>query len=180
MDAPNHAPATAAMARLSAVTGDDYRVVGRLAGGETGAHEVRGPAGERLVVKWEDDPGTQTERRRGVELTRRLGTEAGWPVPEQRIVEDADRIYVLQALLPGTSIAHLTHALVDDLLALHEPRLGLAADAPDAPWPAPLVEPLVSGGSNSCLHEPLRAYDARAAAFVDRVEAIGRELDPAE
>jgi hypothetical protein len=180
MDAPNHAPATAAMARLSAVTGDDYRVVGRLAGGETGAHEVRGPAGERLVVKWEDDPGTQTERRRGVELTRRLGTEAGWPVPEQRIIEDADRIYVLQALLPGTSIAHLTHALVDDLLALHEPRLGLAADDPDATWPDHLVETLVSGGSNYCLHEPLRAYDTRAAAFVDRVEAIGRELDPAE
>src|SRR4051794_33019394 len=88
-----------AMRRLSDVTGDDYRVVGRLAGGETGAHEVRGPGGDRLVVKWEDDPATQRDRRRGVDLTRRLGLEAGWPVPEQRIVDADDRIYVLQVLL---------------------------------------------------------------------------------
>jgi len=173
-------PAVAAMRRLTEATGTDYTVVGRLAGGETGAHEVRGPAGERLVVKWEDDPEAQAGRRRGVELTRRLGAVAGWPVPEQRIVEVDERIYVLQALLPGASIEHLTHALVDDLLALHEPRLGLAADDMDATWPDHLVETLVTGGSNYCLHEPLRAYDARTAAFVDRVEAIGRDLDPAD
>lgn len=46
--------AVEAIARLARVTGADYRLVGRLAGGETGAHEVRGPDGARLVVKWDD------------------------------------------------------------------------------------------------------------------------------
>ena len=171
-------PAEAAVARLRDATGDDYRLVARLAGGETGAHEVGGPAGERLVLKWDDDPGSQAARRRSVGLTARLGAEAGWPVPAQWIVDDGERMYVVQELVAGVPVTVLTHALVDDLLALHEHRLGLArlGDGPSSAHE--LIETLVVGGSGYCVHASLREHDARTAALVERIEAFGRSLVP--
>jgi len=171
--------AEVAVARLRDATGDDYRLVGRLAGGETGAHEVRGPAGERLVVKWDDDPGSQAARRRAVGLTARLGAEAGWPVQAQWIVDDGDRMYVVQELVAGLPVEAFTHALVDDLLALHERRLGLAGPDADPSAAVELIETLTVGGSGYCIHATLRDHDARTAALVGRIEAFVRGFDPA-
>jgi hypothetical protein len=171
------ADAAAAVASLAAWTGEDYRFVGRLTGGETGAHEIRGPDGARLVVKWDDEPDSQSSRRQSVALTRRLHDEARWPVPLQWTVDVGDRLYVLQELLPGTPVERLNHGIVDELLALHERRLGLGAEtAPTAG--AHLVDTLVAGGNDYCLHAPLREHDERTAALLARIEAFGRGLRP--
>jgi hypothetical protein len=43
-----------AVVLLRETTGEDYELVGRLDGGESGAHEVRHRAdGRRLVLKWD-------------------------------------------------------------------------------------------------------------------------------
>ena len=177
---PSRSPAEAAVARLRDATGDDYQLIGRLAGGETGAHEMRGPRGERLVVKWDDDAGSQAARRRAVGLTARLGAEAGWPVPAQWIVDDRDRMYVVQELVAGVPVEAFTHALVDDLLALHLRRLGLARPGDGPAAAVELIETLTVGGSGYCVHASLRDHDARTAALVERIEAFGRGLDPAQ
>src|SRR5277367_1932393 len=106
-----------AIALLRNTTGDSYELVGRLSGGETGAHEVRrGPDAERLVLKWETDPDSARLRREGVVLTERLRTEAGWPVPQQRTIEAPDCLLVLQSFMDGHPIRILTPELADELL----------------------------------------------------------------
>jgi hypothetical protein len=174
----SEADAVEAVARLTAATGEDYRFVGRLAGGETGAHEVRGPDGARLVAKWDDEPESQSARRQSVALTQRLHNEARWPVPHQWTVDAGERLYVLQELLPGTPVEHLNHRIVDDLLTLHGQRLGLGSAEHTSSAGAHLVDTLVVGGTDYCLHPPLREYDERTAALLARIEAFGHRLRP--
>jgi hypothetical protein len=170
-----------AVALLRETTGDSYELVGELSGGETGAHEVRhGAAAERFVLKWETDPYSQRLRREGVDLTERLRTEAGWPVPRQRTVEAPDCLLVLQSFMAGHPIRILTPGLVDELLQLHGPRLGLGADGAGERWAQRLIRTLVEGGRTYCLHESLRGYDARTAALVEEIEAFGARVDPDE
>jgi aminoglycoside phosphotransferase (APT) family kinase protein len=172
-------PAAVALRRLSLATNADYQLVRRLAGGETGAHEVRGPDGARLVVKWERDPTARDARRQGVALTARLHG-AGWPVPEQWVVEDGDCTFVLQQLVAGANVDVLSHDLLDELLELDALRRGLGAGVADATWPEHLVETLVTGGDGYCVHASLRAFDARTAALLDRIRAIGAAIDTAD
>lgn len=40
------------------------------------------------------------------------------------------------------------------------------------------MEILTLGGRDYCLHEPLRAFDVRTRRIVERIEAVGRALDP--
>ncbi|MGZ4676623.1 MAG: phosphotransferase family protein [Acidimicrobiia bacterium] len=169
----------AAISRLAAATGEEFRLVRRLAGGETGAHEVAGPDDRRYVAKWDLDPSSQRSRLRAVELTRRLRDPAGWPVPRQRVVEDDGCLFVLQDFVTGEPIERLSPQLAGRLLDLHPRRLdlGRATDADDPPWPAHLLETLTVGGSGYCLHEPLR-HDDRTAGLLARIEAMGSELDP--
>ena len=42
--------------RYSTATSSSYRLLGPLAGGETGAMLIEGVDGERRVLKWESDP----------------------------------------------------------------------------------------------------------------------------
>jgi hypothetical protein len=163
---------------LSKATGRSFELVGRLAGGETGAHEVRGPDDERLVVKWELDPSSQVARRVAVGLTDRLRNEAHWPVPRQNYFDIGDRLVITQELLPGRPVETLTHSLLDQLFELHQARLGLARPEDDSSWPQHLIETLAVGGVGYCLHEPLRSYDRRTADLIDRIERLATALDP--
>ncbi len=169
-----------AVQRLCVASGAPYRLVRRLAGGETGAHEVEGPDGGRLVCKWERDPSRQAARRSGVALTQRLQTEAGWPVPDQYIVEGAGETFVLQTLEAGAPIDVMTHHLVDQLLELHQRRLGLVRAGDETGWTEQLFATLTVGGEGYCLHEPLREFDRRTANLVHRIEAASRDLDASE
>ncbi|WCO69193.1 phosphotransferase [Iamia majanohamensis] len=153
-------------------------LVGRLAGGETGATEIRDEAGRSWVLKWEHDLATRARRREGVALAERLRVEAGWPAPRQEVVEDDDWTFVVQELRPGEPVTRLSHPLVDELLRLHELRLGLARSGDRDHWADDLLTTLTVGGQGYCLHGPLRTHDARTRALVARIEQIGHGLDP--
>jgi len=163
---------------LAKATGRNFELVGRLTGGETGAHEVRGPGNERLVLKWELDPSSRASRRVAVGLTERLQREAHWPVPQQEFFDVGDRLLITQELLPGRPVQELTHDLLDQLFALHQARLGLARPEDDSTWPDHLIETLALGGASYCLHEPLRKHDRRTAELIDRIERVATTLDP--
>jgi hypothetical protein len=163
--------------KLSETTGRDFALVGRLAGGETGAHEVRGPDDERLVLKWELDPSSQLSRRVAVGLTDRLHNEAHWPVPRQECFDVGDWLLITQELLPGRPMKSVTHALLDQLLELHHARLELARPDDDSSWPQHLIETLAVGGVGYCLHEPLRNHSPRTADLIDRIERLASTLD---
>ncbi len=171
--------AEGAVALLQQATGDPYELVGRLRGGETGAHEVRRRGdGTRLVLKWETEPDSQKLRRDGVELAERLRTEAGWPVPQQRTVEAPGCLLVLQTFMDGYPVRRFTSGMATDLLELHHRRLGLGAGRSAQPWAERLIRTLVVGGRDYCLHESLRGHDARTASLVEEVEAFGAGLVP--
>jgi hypothetical protein len=163
---------------LSRAAGERYELVRRLAGGETGAHECAGPDGRRVVVKWELRPSAQALRRTAVGLTDRLREHAGWPVPRQYTVESDTCLFVIQDFMPGAPVERFTHSMVDRLLELHTARLGLERAEDESTWPDVLVPTLISGGVGYCLHEPLRHHDARSARLIERIEQIGRDLDP--
>jgi hypothetical protein len=168
-----------AVALLREATGEPYELVGRLSGGETGAHEVRHRSdGERLVLKWEIDPASQLLRRDGVELAERLRTQAGWPVPRQLVIEGHECLFVLQDFMAGGPVRAVTPELADELLRLHGTRLGLGGRRAGSVWAERLIRTLVVGGSGYCQHDPLRRYDARTAAVVREVEALGARVSP--
>ncbi len=166
-----------AIALLSQTTGESYRLVGRLHGGETGAHQVVGPAGRRLVVKWDPRPATRPQRYDAVALSERLRVDAHWPVPPERTVATEDCLFVLQDFMPGTPVESLGHQLVDGLLALHPGRLGLARSDDPGQWPDVLITTLTVGGEGYCLHESLRVHNARTASLVARIETFGHAID---
>ncbi len=167
-----------ALRLLSRAAGERYELVRRLAGGETGAHECAAPDGRRVVVKWEHRPSSRVLRRKAVGLTARLREQAGWPVPRQYMVESDLCLFVIQDFMPGAPVELLTHGLVDRLLELHATRLGLERAEDESTWPDVLVPTLITGGVGYCLHEPLRNHDACAARLIERIEQIGRDLDP--
>ena len=162
----------------SAVAGIDFEVVGRLAGGETGATEIRSEAGDRRVLKWESDPRNIRSRIEGAILADRLRTEANWPVPEQNVVQSGGWMFVAQHFMAGDPVTRLTDSVVEDLLTLHQARLGLGATGADSSWGSDQIEILISGGRGYCLHEPLRSFDNRTRRVVERIESIGQELTP--
>ncbi len=167
-----------AVALLATGTGEPYALVGRLTGGETGAHRVSGPGGRPLVVKWDPDPTSQALRVEAVALTDRLRTEAGWPVPRQWTVDVDGCLFVIQEFMPGAPVEELGHTTVDRLLELHAERLVLTPSPAPSRWPSVLVETLTVGGRNYCLHSSLRSYNQRTALLISRIEAFGRGLHP--
>jgi hypothetical protein len=158
--------------------GRDVTLVGRLAGGETGAFKVLRGGRERLVLKWSTDPPTFAERTEAVTLTDRLRTDAGWPVPRQEIVELPGLQVVLQELLPGEMVTGLTRPLADQLLDLHERRKGLARFGDALHFGEELVRTLTVGGRGYCRHDTLQAFDDRTRRLDDRIVEIGRSAEP--
>lgn len=172
--------ADVAVAMLSDALGDEYALVGPLAGGETGATEVRRADGRRYVLKWELDPDNQRSRREGGRLAERLRVKAQWPAPQQQVIDVDDCLLVVQELMPGANVDHISHQLVDRLLELHDARLGLATAGDRSSWAHHMIELLVDGGNGYCLHQPLRDFDVRTRRLVDRIEDIGSSLRPEE
>lgn len=172
--------AASAVAMLSAATGRSYELVGRMTGGETGAHEVRAPSGRRLVVKWDTDPTSVALRREAVVLSDRLRIEAGWPVPGQAVVLADEWLFVLQEFMPGTPVERICHGLVDEILELHARRLGLARPDNPSHWPAALIRTLTEGGDGYCVHESLRLHNLRTCDLIARIEEFGRSIRPGD
>lgn len=169
-----------AISLLAHETGEPYQLVGRLSGGETGAHKVLGPDGQPVVVKWDSRPESRQLRGEAVVLSERLRTHAGWPVPTQSVVDGHEVRFVIQECMPGVPPEHFDHQLVERLLDLHSRRLGLARPEDPVHWPMALIATLTMGGEGYCLHSSLRDYDGRTRSLVERVEAFGRTVDGEE
>jgi len=173
--------AAAATALLSAAGPASYTLVGPLAGGETGATQIRRADGTPFVLKWEDDLDNQQRRRQGAHLAERLRTEAGWPSPAQDLLDIDGTLVIVQEFLPGGNVGHLSHTIVDSILELHHARLGLAAfDDDNGKWGTYLLRMLTVGGNGYCLHEPLHRFDARTRNVIERFEEIGHSTDPSD
>ena len=164
---------------LEEATGCSFRPLGPLPGGETGGQFLADSSGQRHVLKCETDPGRADLRRTGAELAERLRVQAGWPVPAQQLFPVGEVLLILQAFLPGATVDHLTHRIVDDVEELHQRRLSLELEA-SGTWAEGLLETLVVGGDGYCLHEPLRTYDDRTRRIVERIEEIGHSVDPGD
>lgn len=177
-DSEPHLSAADAAAAYSLASDVEFAVVGRLAGGETGATEIRSEDGTRRVLKWEANPLNIASRVEGARLAERLRSEAGWPVPFQHVVHADGWLFVAQQFMNGEAVDRLSAPMVEDLMTLHRSRLGLAPADAECQWGADQIEILVSGGRGYCLHEPLRSYDKRTRRVVERIESIGRELVP--
>jgi thiamine kinase-like enzyme len=169
-----------AIAELSRALGQTYQLVGRLPGGETGAYEVAGPTGERLVAKWEADTAAQVLRREGALLSERLRQSAGWPVPQERLHMGNGLLFVVQDFMPGEPIDYVTGHLLEQLLQLHRRRLRLAKPQDASHWPEALITTLITGGRGYCLHESLWRHSAQTAKVVANIEDLGRRLSPAD
>ena len=132
------------------------------------------------MLKWESDPANIASRLVAVALAERLRTEANWPVPRQHAVEDDGWLFVSQDFMRGETVTHLSHGVIDELFSLHARRVALVDADESGSWGADMIETLVNGGGDYCLHEPLRSYDERTRRVVERIEAIGRALTPAD
>jgi hypothetical protein len=126
------------------------------------------------VAKWDREPSSQAGRRDAIGLTARLRDGAGWPVPRQWSVESETCLFVLQEFLLGQPVHTFNEATVERLLELHRRRIGLARPEDVSVWPNPLIETLLRGGTDYCLHSSLRDYDGRTASLLHRIIEIGR------
>ncbi len=162
---------------LARETGEPYRLVGQMRGGESGAHKFIGTDGRPLVIKWDSRPESRELRGEAVVLSERLRMSAGWPVPAASVVDTREARFVIQEIMPGTPPEHLDHRLVEQLLDLHSRRLGLARPEDPKHWPTALIRTLVLGGEGYCCHASLRDYDDRTRSLVERVEAFGSTID---
>jgi hypothetical protein len=166
--------------RYSRASSTAYELIGPLGGGETGATLIRDVGRNRRVLKWDADPDGIAARLVAIALTERLRTDANWPVPRQHAIEDDGWLFVSQEFMPGEAIRRLSHRMVDEVFSLHARRLGLVDGEHLDSWGADMIETLVKGGRDYCLHEPLRRYDERTRRVVEKIEAIGRELTPVD
>jgi Phosphotransferase enzyme family len=167
-----------AAARFSLAIGMPVLVLGPLSGGETGATAIQLGNGIKRVLKWEVDRENQSARRDGAVLAERLRTQVFWPVPEQEVMEQDEVLFVSQEFMAGEVVDKMTHGLVEDILVLHERRLGLASATEAASWGRSQIEILTFGGRGYCLHKPLHDFDERTRRVVRRIEGIGRFLEP--
>ena len=71
----------------------------------------------------------------------------------QHAVSHGPWLLVAQELMVGHPVTELGPALVEDLLALHPGRLGLAEPDPADRWGIDQIEILVSGGHGYCLQD---------------------------
>lgn len=148
-----------------------------LVGGETGAHLFTDEDGVGWVIKWVDDPASIDRRRDAVAVSERLRLEADWPTPYRRWATGEGWLFVLQRFVPGVALETVSAEVVDELLAAHERRCGLAGE-PSTAFADHLIETLAVGGNAYCLHEPMRTHSARGARFIDRVEDLAGSLRP--
>lgn len=161
---------------LSEATGRHFRLVGRLGGGETGAHQFIGADGHSVVVKWDTTVEGRSLRGEAVALSERLRHEAGWPVPTESVVDAGQIRFIIQEFMPGTPPTTVDHRLVDQLLDIHPRRLALAEPHDPIRWPVNLITTLAVGGKGYCRHDSFRGYDTRTRSLIQRIEAFGGSL----
>ncbi len=146
-----------------------------------GAWFATGPDGTPVVLKW--SPGkTMADRYAallpGLDELRRRGV----PVPEYLHVMAVDGgTLSAQRVLPGRSEDNPAPAVVDRMVGCIAAKAGIGGPPPaiDQPgWGTFVVRTLTVGQDGWATHEPLRSWDRRSAAALERVKAVGADADP--
>lgn len=156
--------------------------LGRAFGGRSqGAWFATAPDGAPVVLKWSPDetlvdwyamllPGLDTLRARGV------------PVPEYTHVMPFDGgTLSAQSFLPGQSEENPSPAVIDAMVESIAAKAGIAGPPPadgQPTWGAFVVHTLRVGRSGWGMHEPLRTWGQRSAEVLDRIRAVGADVDP--
>lgn len=153
--------------------GLNLRPVGRFAGGEVGATDVRGDDGSRYVLKWWDaeaGPG-----RRAAALVERL-RQRGYPIPRFVVADDFGGVtVVLQEYVEGTVTDEVSDEAVGTLISLNNLQVG-AGDAERVSWTNYIADSLLVGCKGYCVHEPLRAYNRRTSALLETIRDAGEAI----
>ena len=152
-----------------------------LGGRSQGAYFATAPDGSPVVLKWSPDetmadryaallPGLDELRARGV------------PVPEYVHVSTFDGgTLSAQRFLPGRSEDNPSPAVVESMVECIAAKAGIGGPRPAADqrtWGTFVVRTLKVGHDRLAMHEPLRTGDRHTATVLDRVEAVGAEVDP--
>lgn len=150
-------------------------------GRSQGAWFATAPGGAPVVVKWSPDetmadryaallPGLDALRARGV------------PVPEYVHVSTFDGgALSVQRFLPGRSEDNPSPAVVELMVECIAAKAGIAGPRPAADsstWGTFVVDTLTVSRDGRAMRELLRTGGRRAAAILDRVEAVGADADP--
>jgi aminoglycoside phosphotransferase (APT) family kinase protein len=152
----------------------NYRVIGRPEGGESGVvWLVEDDEGRTLVMKVAS--GDIDRLQRSAERIERLRAR-GFPAPARvGIEQDGDRIITFQERLPGTPWPAVTHAVLDQLLAINEVQAGAAIGGETA-FPDETGQSLITGELYG--FDRTKATDhPLGAALLARVAAIGRAVE---
>ena len=158
-----------------------FELGGRVAGGESqGAWFATAPDGAPVVLKWFPD---ETMADRYAVLLPALDQlrSRGVPVPEYPHVITVDGWTVsAQRVLPGHSEDNPPPAVVEAMVGCIAAKAGLGGPrpVPGLHWGEFIVRTLTVGLDGWIMHEPLRTWDRRSAAVLDRVEAVGADADP--
>lgn len=150
--------------RIFDITGVRLVLEGPAPGGEVGAAYVRWPDGRRSVLVASRTPTAVLADR---------ARDAGVPTARHELTARVDGVrVVVQQRLPGAPPASVDAALVREMLRVNDRLAGILGKEPD-PRPAELY--LTSDGPGFCLHEPLASHNARTAALLDWVHAVGAD-----
>jgi len=157
--------------------------LGAHAGGRSqGAWFATAGDGAPVVLKWSPDKtmaGRYASLLPGLDELR----ARGMPVPEYLHVGEFDGgTLSAQRRLPGRSEDTWSPAVVDRMVACVAAKAGIAGPPPAAgqtSWGTFIVRALTVGLDGWAMHEPLRAAGPRAAAVLDRAEAVGAGADAA-
>ncbi|WP_343235002.1 phosphotransferase [Streptomyces sp. SID10853] len=157
---------------LYARTGVRFALEGPCPGGQVGAAYVRRPDGRRSVLKWRPHSRVADMRAGPLAVTEALRL-AGYPAPATELISQVGHAVVMvQELLPGTTLDHLDQRSLDQALGLNQLQADRLAGHPGIPT----VEfHLREDGPGYCLHDPLRRYNRRTAAFERWIAAVGAD-----
>lgn len=156
--------------------------LGRALGGRSqGAWFATAPDGAPVILKWSPLetmadwyatllPGLDELRARGV------------PVPEYlQVISFDGGTLSAQRFLPGKSEDNPSQTIIEVMIESIAAKAGISGPLPAGnhpTWGALVVSTLTDGRDGWGMHEPLRTWDKRTAAVLERVEAVGADADP--
>lgn len=167
-----------AVAAVGAEAGVGLVVEGLCAGGQVGAAYVRWPDGHRSVLTWQPGQALQDVQARQLATAEALRVR-GCPAPrielavEVRVPPHDRAVVLVQELLPGAPLDHISLDLLDQALALNDLQAGALLDHPQVPGVRLYLR---EDGPGFCLHEPLRHHGRRAAALEGWVRGVSESL----
>lgn len=150
-----------------------YVLLDRYSTGEQGAYALVDTNGARFVLKWSPDNQELPLYQRAQRVTQRL-RRVGYPAPVYALLGcTTEGAFMIQHALPGQPLTHLPLAILPDFVNLIALQAGMAeTDGPA--WPAPVVQPVLTGGDGFCLLKPMQTYSTASAALLQALQQCVR------